>query len=92
MKSDQVLEFLKSYYSKEQIINIDSTQIDTPDLEHQRDYFNNDALASSSSSSHESSDFMLMAIFVLVILTTFGIMYFFFSYLKRKPKLKKHII
>ena len=96
--TDEVLSFMVSFYSKNHIVsmepiktNLDEFQIDEPDTKGaaaRKDSFADDA---GSSYAH-SSDFKLMAILLLIILTTFAVMYIFFNYLKRKPKLKKHII
>jgi hypothetical protein len=48
--------------------------------------------SSSSLSAQKSSDYRLMFFLFLLALATFAFMYVYFNYIKRKGKLKKHII
>ena len=82
--TDEVASFLMSYYSKRNIIGLDPGD---KSAGNRIDYEVKDA-----GQANKSSDFLLILIFVLIVLTTFGVMYYFFNYIRTKPKLKKHII
>ena len=86
----EVLSFLTSVYSKRSIVKTShsSEGISESQFDNKIDDFAGKDLASS----HTKTDFTIIFVFVLVVLFTFGVMYYFFNYIRVRPKLKKHII
>ena len=86
----EVLSFLTSVYSKRSIVitSHSSERIGESQFDNKIDDFAGKDVATS----HTKSDFMIIFVFVLAVLFTFGVMYYFFNYIRVRPKLKKHII
>jgi hypothetical protein len=59
---------------------------------HHIERFDIDQPDGGTAPAHKSSDYKLMFIFFVLALASFAGMYVYFNYVKRKGKLKKHII